>query len=173
MKKLLDILKLLGTAIGLIAVLVTARLLFDRASKPTRAADFEPSERLGFAELYGGVSPKNRHLVIVGGAVDDGHLVERTVRDDEHGKLTERRSYLPFVADGWTPDQPVRLVFTGKVWAGHRLDELARAAERKGVLIDAPWPHMDGVRDEFQKMGVRLLPDARLVEEPEAEEPAE
>ncbi len=166
MKKLLDVLKLLGTAVGLIAVLVTGRLLYERASKPSPPPPFEPAERLGFGELAAGASPKNRHLVIVGGAVDDGHMVERTVRDEEHGRLNDRRSYLPFVNDGWTPDQPVRLVFTGKIWAGHRLEDVVRAKERRGILNDAPWPHMDGVIEEFTKMGIKVTPDARLVEEP-------
>lgn len=127
------------------------------------------SELLPVRKLASRYQPSSRNLVVEGRLAVE-HIVELSKRDDQ-GRTQDRRSYIPLVTEDWTPKAPVRVVYAAHAWAGYRLEAMAQATTHKGVLRDVLWEGLPGgVKAEFDKMGIVLDEDVRLVEEPKPAE---
>lgn len=163
MKKLLDVLKLLGSAILLIGVGVAGKRLL----QPSKPKPFVAAETVTFDSIYGGNLPANTDLRVTGGKLWAFEVVESVLREEGSSRpIKDRRSYMPMVPADWNKSQPVKVVFSAKAWAGYRMDELIRANERNARWYRAPWPNQDAIRTEMEKLGYQMLPDAILLEEP-------
>jgi len=122
-------------------------------------------ETVTVEKLAGGYVPGTRNLAIEGVLAVE-FIVEYTSRDADRGKMLKRQSYIPLVTPGWSPSQPVAVVFLARAWAGYRLADLAKLPSQKGIARTAFTEGMsDSVVAEFEKMGVKLAPNVLLLEE--------
>ena len=121
-------------------------------------------ERVPAAKLATGYKPASRNLVVEG-LLDGDHVVDQ-MTTDENGHTKSRVDFLPLVPAGWTPKEPVHVVYSVRAW-GDFLNPLLAQKEHKGVLRDILWETRElpsGVKAEFDKMGITIAEDARLVE---------
>lgn len=159
MQKLRSVIVLVALLVGLCAAALPSVLhVLDRGA-----------ETVTVEQLASGHRPQSRNLTVQG-VLDAQHIVEKTVKDkDDHVK--ERRSFLPLVARGWSPAQPVAVIYSTKAWAGFRLEELMARDHHEGVLRDILWEGLDGsVRERLSGMGLHLAERVLLVEEPNPKE---
>jgi hypothetical protein len=121
-------------------------------------------ERVPASKLATGYAPASHNLVIEG-LLDGDHVVDQMITD-ENGHTKSRTDFLPLVAPGWTPHDEVRVVYSVRAW-GDFLKPHLEQKEHKGVLRDILWETRrlsSGVKAEFEKMGLRISDDVRLVE---------
>jgi hypothetical protein len=121
-------------------------------------------ETVDVGKLAGGYRPATRNLTVVGMLVTEV-AVEKMATDDQ-GRTKERRRYFPLVVPGWTPKDPVHVVFTARAWPGYRQEELARQPSQSGTVRNILWEGLsEEVKAEFAKLGVRVADDALLLDE--------
>jgi len=125
-------------------------------------------ERVPGGKLATGYAPASRNLVVEG-LLDGDHVVDQMITD-ENGHTKSRTDFLPLVPAGWSPKEPVHVVYSVRAWGDFLQPHLA-LKEHKGVLRDILWEKTrlpSGVKAEFDKMGITIAEDARLVESTDA-----
>jgi hypothetical protein len=170
-KKLVDILKLLGTAVLLIGLGVAGKIFYAKYSKPR---PFKPTATVTFESLLAGNWPKNdTDILITGGRAYALEIVEGTLTEQgTQQPMRDRRSYMVMVPYTWTKDSgPVNLIYAAKAWPGFRLEEVVRSPTKKARVFTAPWPHQKEITETFDKLGFKVVPNALLLLEPDPDWP--
>jgi len=75
-------------------------------------------------------------------------------------------SFVPLVPDGWEPSHPVHVVLIPRRNRSKFQPLIATSNVWSGLLHESPWSDEEYVRQSLDKLGVRLAPHARLIEEP-------
>jgi hypothetical protein len=122
-------------------------------------------KELTVAELAGGARPKTRNLIVDGVAQLD-YAVTADQRQKEGGRDVSTGQvdlYVPIVAEGWTPADPVQVMLKTHYYG---IDELRSERHHTGIARTILWEGLDGkVRDHFTtKLGLHLAPNLVLLD---------